>query len=384
MNAYYGGHFREDRMADHCQIPNAIEKIMAASHCGCAYIGGSLTVGVGASNVAETSWRALFTRYLYRTYHPKYHCQVSEIMGAVGASESYASVFTLERNVMPAMPDLALVEECVNDSGAPDKNLVLKGMEGIVRQLLSVKGRCEVIIVGQGKADNSVDMSLHRQIADHYDLLFVDAQAYILETLKQRGQSWDAIAIEFEKGDVCHLNDYGNQLVFEAIRLRVEEQVKLYREGKRRERNPALPAPLLSDELQYTQLIDPSRPDDRIVLEGSWERKSRDLVPWYFDNLLVGKPGARMTLNFRGTAVALYGLMFNNGLKLEAELDGKEIPGAYLRHFIEFGKGTLLAHGLPAGEHVLRLTVGPPSQRHNKLDSPTAQVAYIGVACKPD
>jgi hypothetical protein len=302
----------------------------------------------------------------------------------VGASESYASVFTLERNVLPAMPDLALVEECVNDSGAPDKNLVIKGMEGIVRQLLGMKSRCEVIIVGQGKRDNSVDMSLHRQVAEHYDLPFVDVQAYTLETLKQRGQAWDDIAIPFVENDPCHLNDYGNRLAFEAIQACFEEQVRRYQAGKRRARNPELPAPLLSDELQYTQLVDPSRPDERIVPEGQWEPKSRDLVPWYFDGLLVGKPGARLTFTFRGTAVALHGLMYNNGLKVEAELDGKEIAGTYLKHFIEFGKGTVLAHGLPAGEHVLKLTVAPASPRQNKLENPSAQIGYLGIACKPE
>jgi hypothetical protein len=370
-------------MADHCQIPIVIEKIFAASHCHCAYLGGSLTVGVGAADVSETSFRARFTRYLYRDYHPKYHCQVSEIMCAVGASESYATVFSLERNVLPHLPDLALVEFCVNDSGAPDKSLVLKGMEGIVRQLACAKSRCELILVGMGKRDGSIDHSLHRQVAEHYDLPFVDVQGYIFKTLKERGQTWDDIDIEFEQNDSCHLNDYGNELTFEAIRACFEEQVALYRAGKRRERYAPIPAPLVSDELQYTELIDPSRKDPRLTLEGTWDRKSAALVPWYFDNLLMGKPGARMTLKFQGTAVAAFGLMYNNGLKLEAVLDGKEIPGAYFRHVIEFGKGVILAHGLPAGEHVLTLTVAEASKRHNKLDNPTAQVAYLAVACPP-
>ncbi len=103
-------------MSAACQIPHAVEKILAASHCGCAYIGGSLTVGVGASNVATRSWRALFTRHLYRAYHPIYQCQVSEIMGAVGAMESPVAAFTLTRNVLPCHPDLAFIEFCVNDA----------------------------------------------------------------------------------------------------------------------------------------------------------------------------------------------------------------------------------------------------------------------------
>ena len=259
-------------MDAHCQIPNVIEKVLASSHCGCAFLGGSLTVGVGASNVAETSWRALFTRYLYREFHPRYHCQVSEIMGAVGASESYVTVFTLERNVLPALPDLAFVEFCVNDSGAPDKTLVMKGMEGIVRQLRATPQRCEVILLGAARRGWAVDHALHRQVAEHYDLPFVDMQAYMRQTLEARGQSWDDVDIEFEQNDSCHLNDYGNQLCFEAMRQCFEEQMQLYQAGRRRERDVPLPAPLTSDEFQFTQLIDPARPDPRITLEGDWTR----------------------------------------------------------------------------------------------------------------
>lgn len=371
-------------MDDHCQIPNCLEHIYSASHCSVAYIGGSITVGVGASNVATTSWRALFNEYLYQQYHRRYHCQVSEIMGAVGASESYAAVFTLPRNVVPFKPDLAFVEFCVNDWGAPDKSLVVKGMEGIVRQLVGAKSRCNVVILGAGAREGTVDHAPHRQVAEHYDLPFVDAQGYIQAKLAERGQTWDDVALEFNPGkDPWHLNDYGNRLFFEAMRDGFEEQRRRFDAGRRRERWAPLPPPLVSEELAHVTLVDPSRPPRGMVVEGDWTPKHKGHVPWYFDNLLVGRPGARLTFQFRGTAVAVFGLMYNNGLKVEASLDGESVAGPYLRHHIEFGKGMVLAHGLANGEHCLALTVGEASERHNKLENPTAQIAYLGVAQPP-
>mgnify|MGYP006282104925 FL=1 len=374
-----------------CLIPHCIEKILSASHCNVAYIGGSLTVGVGASNVAETSWRRLFTKYLYQEYHPKYHCQVSEIMGAIGASESYASVFMLPRNVIPHKPDLAFVEFCVNDAGAPDKELVIKGMEGIVRQLRTTDSNCDVVILGTGSRpgsnkrskDGSVDQSLHRQVAEHYDLPFVDMQSYLLKTLEERGQTWDDAALEYEDNDPHHLNDYGQEISFEAMREAFERQVGLYREGKCKDPEAPLPEPIISDELQYIEMYDPSKKKCEAELEGDWEKKPDELVPWYFDNLLVGSPGATMRFRFEGTAIAVWGLMYNNGLKVRATLDGEKVRGPYLRHFIEFGKGAVMAHGLENGEHELELTVDTPSKRHNKLDAPSAQIAYLTVAHPP-
>jgi lysophospholipase L1-like esterase len=371
-------------MAAHCQIPNAIERLLSASYVNVAFVGGSLTVGVGASNSAETSWRALFVKYLYQNYHTKYQSQVSEVMGAVGAAESYVTVFTLGRNVLPNNPGLTFIEFCVNDQGAPDKQLVTKGMEGMVRQLLSLQNPSQIIIVGAGARSGDIDHSIHRKVADHYDVPFVDVQSYIFAKLQERGQTWDDVALEFEEKDPCHLNDLGQRLWFEALRDCFEEHVALYHAGKRKERRPPLPAPIVSDEFQFVRLIDPAVKSKAVVLEGEWQRKPDGFFPWYFDSLLAGQPGARMTLKFKGTAVAVFGLMHHNGLKAEAELDGKEIPGAYLRHVIEFGKGIVLAHGLPDGEHVLKLTVAEASKRHNKHENPTTRIAYFGVAGKTD
>ncbi|MBS3762708.1 MAG: SGNH/GDSL hydrolase family protein [Planctomycetes bacterium] len=378
-------------MSEKCQIPRCIQKIFAASHCNIAYIGGSLTVGVGASDVSRTSWRTLFTQYVYETYHPKYHCQVSEVMGAIGASESYAAAFMLPRNVTPHNPDLAFIEFCVNDKTAPDKDLVIKGMEGMVRKLLTADNSCDVIILGTGARpgadpkhpDGKIEQSLHRQVAEHYDVPFVDMQSYILETLEERGESWEDIALEFEENDPYHLNDYGQKLSFEAMRDCFKEQVRRYQQGDKVDHSAPLPDPIVSDELQHIELYDPSKKKSGVKLEGNWDQKADELVPWYFDNLLVGAPGAKMEFTFEGTAVAVWGLMYNNGLKVKAKIDGEKTPGPYLRHFIEFGKGAVLAHGMENTEHKLELVVSEPSKRHNKLDNPSAQIAYIAVACPP-
>jgi len=376
----------------HCQIPRTVQKILAASYCNVAHIGGSLTVAAGASNSAETSWRALFQKYLYRTYHPIYNCQVSEIMGAMGATESFAAAFMLGRNVLPADPTLAFVEFAVNDRSSPKKDLVQTGMEGIVRQLRSHKHGVEVIILGaacrpgtDGTSESGcVDHTLHREIADYYDIPFIDMQSYLYRRLEERGQTWDDISIEFETNDDCHLNDHGNQLCFESMRDCFEEQFELYVNADPKPKRGPLPPPKVSDELQFVKIVDPSKKRSGVELEGTWELKSRDLFPWYFDNILAGAPGAKMRFKFNGTAVGLFGLVYNNGLKVEAKLDGETVAGPYLRHVIEFGKFAMLGYGLPGGEHLLELSVAEASARHNKLPWPRAQIGYLCVATKED
>jgi len=373
-------------MHENCNIPGTIERIRAASYVNVVYMGGSLTSAAGVGNAAATSWRRLFTRYLYERYHRVYHCQPMEVMAAIGAMESYGAVFTIERNARPFLPVLAFVEFCVNDRGAPDETLVKKGVEGIIRQLKSCNTRPDVVLIGAGgrpgafeTADSVVDHSLHREIAEHYGLPFVDVQGYIHRTLEQRGQSWDDVSIVFENGDNWHLNDYGNALWFECLREWFEEEWQRY------DLNPTvvprleLPAPMVSDEFQFTKLVDPTKRNKQITLEGTWAKQDTALVPWYLDNLLVGRPGDKLTFTFTGTAIGTLCLVTCNGLKIEARMDGRDVAGPYTNFGIEFGKFFMIEHGMAPGEHVLELEVGQPMAKKNKFENPTAQIGYLCV-----
>jgi len=368
-------------------IPDTIRKIFAASYCNIGFVGGSLTAAAGAGDTTVTSWRRLFVQYIYERYHRAYHCQPMEVMGGVGAMESFGAVFTLERNVIPFLPTIVFVEFCVNDRNSPDKDLVKKGIEGIIRQLRACKSHPDVVLVGAGCRPGSdpftgdlVDHTIHRDIADYYGLPFIDVQDYLLTTLAQRGQTWDDVSIVFEAKDSVHLNDYGNRLWFEALREWFEEQVTQYRMNPTDEWSQQLPPPCFSDEFQYTSLIDPSRRDKRFSLEGSWETKNPALVPWYLEHLLIGRPGDKLTFTFSGTAIGAIALVYCNGLKVEAVVDGEKVIGPYTNFSIEFGKFFLMKHGMENREHVLELAVAEPMRRQNKLEDPQAQIGYLCVA----
>ncbi|MBD3421355.1 MAG: hypothetical protein GF398_14660 [Chitinivibrionales bacterium] len=369
-------------------IYRTLQKIHGSCHCNVAFIGGSLTVATGASDGTSTNWRKLFVEYLYTQYHPVYHCQPGEIMSAVGAMESYAGVFLIPRNVAPNNPDLCFLEFSINDRGQPDRELCKKGIEGCIRQLKSLKNNPDVVLIGaacrRGTDEHTGDLadhSLHKEIAEYYGLAFIDVQEYIYRKLEERGQTWDNIAVLFLENDVVHLNDYGNRLWFEAMREWFEQQDRLYMAN--RSTGPShgpLIAPKFSDELQHTQLIDPSRRTRKIELEGNWEKKSKAMVPWYMDNILMGHPGDRLAFTFTGTTVGLLALVHQNGLKIEAKLDGTELVGPFTKFHLQFGKFYMLGHGLENKEHVLELTVAQPSPKLHKLENPTAEIGYLTIA----
>ena len=372
-----------------CKIPDMIAKLLTGGACSVGYLGGSVTQARGASDTAETSWRALFQKYLYERFERKYYCHLSQVYAAMGGCSSAVAAFMVDRNLLGAEPALVFVEFCINDSHVLDKTLVAKGLEGITRQLHGAKQRCEVVLLGTGcspearGADGSagsVPQELHRKIANHYGVLFIDMQDYLNRYLQTHGLEWNDVMSVVEGPDVYHVNDLGNQIYFDAIRESFEEQLAMYGDRDGDYHIHDIPEPLFSDELERAKLLDPARKNRSLMFEGDWTRRAKGTYPWYMDNVMMGGPGAKMSLEFDGTAVMIWGLLYYNGLKVDAVLDGRELVGPYLRYPTEAGRGFVLGHGLAQAGHRLELTVAEPSKKHNKWANPTAQIGGIGVA----
>lgn len=368
-----------------CEIFRMCELIKAGTTVNVAYLGGSLTVAEGAGNTATTSWRRLFTRYMYDRFHKTYHCRPSEVMAGIGGLPSYGAAFTIERNVRPYRPALVFVEFCVNDYGMPEI-LVRKGLEGVIRQLKNLDPQPDVVLLGTGCRPGAdiveggvIDHSIHREIADYYGLPFIDVHTCILGALEARGHIWNDVAAG-EEGDDWHLNDYGNALWFECLREWFEKQWSLHDMAPTQAPDPDLPPPLLPGAFQNTKLINPAKRSKQVALEGSWTKKDPALVPWYLDNLLVGRPGDKLTFSFNGTDIGAFCLNHGNGLKIEARLDGREISGPYTTYFAEYGHFFMLGDGMEDAAHVLELEVGKPMAKQNKLADPTAEIGYLTVA----
>lgn len=369
-------------MQEKCTISKTAYTMKAGWYSPIAFAGGSLTVAIGASNTANTSWRRLFMRHIRDTYLPMYNFQTAEVMAAMGALRSPGMVFMLQRNVFAHKPVLVFVEECYNDTTVPDKDLVRKSVEGIVRQIRADKRHADIVMLGAGcrpgagdGPDGLVDHSLHREIAHHYGVPFVDLQKHVMDALEVRGQTWRNVAF-----DNCHLNDYGQQLWYDGLRTWFDRQMQLHEIEPSVHEPTELPAPLYSDEFEYTRLINPTRKSKSLILEGGWEKDRGMSIPWYFDNVLIGRPGDKLRFTFTGTAIGLFCLTYNNGLKIETVVDGEEVPGPFTNYVVDYGTYHPLKHGLENGEHVLELTVGTPMKTKNRLEDPTARIAYIAVA----
>ena len=373
-------------MSRTCHVPKTANAIRNTGRCAVCCVGGSLTVGDGAFVPSELPWRPAFVKYLTEEVAPQHGCEIHEIRAAIGAMKSYGSVFTYTRNVINKEPDLVFVEFCVNDSTSPDKDLTRKSVEGIVRQTKNDPRRPDIALLGAGARpgwantdDGLVDHSIHRAIAEHYDVPFIDVQAHILHALEERGETWDAVAAD-EKDDL-HLNDTGNRLWFECMRDWFEEEMSRYDPDRPPTAGP-IPPPLFSDEFQAPVLLTVEPGMKGLELNGSWELKGRDEleIPWHLNSVIVGRPGDTLTYKFTGRAIGTICHVYDNGLKVRAWIDGDEVPGPYTNYREAFGNFDMLGHGMEDTEHEIRLEVGQPRKRRNVVEDPQARVGYFAIA----
>lgn len=375
-------------MPTEAHLTTTLERMTQGLPCTIACLGGSLTVGSSPGAYAKKPWRKRFIKYLREGFAPRYESGVTEARAAIGAMKSYGAVFTLDRNVVSSGASLVFIEFSVNDRTSPDKDLVKKSMEGIIRKLRKASSQPDIVLLGAGvrpgtgdNSDGLIDHTIHRNLADHYNVPFLDIQQYLLSELKNRGQTWDDVRVA--EGDDIHLNEYGNEIWFNHMREWFDEQYKAYSADPSRKRDKRMPEPLYSDEFEGASLLNPTVSDERIVLEGSWEPAGEDINrPWHIDDLLVGRPGDKLTFTFKGSAIGTICRAYPNGLKLHATLDGESIAGPFTNYKDPFTNYDILRHGMPEDTHTLELVVGKPLRRLNMEPDPQARIGFLLFASK--
>src|ERR1700712_1286122 len=76
-------------------LGHTFQKLRKSGSLNIGYLGGSITAGSGASKPAETSYRALTTRW-FREQFPK--AQITEINAAIGGTGSDLGAFRCQKD----------------------------------------------------------------------------------------------------------------------------------------------------------------------------------------------------------------------------------------------------------------------------------------------
>ena len=308
------------------------QKMKAGKHLNVAFLGGSITWGACASDQGKTSYRALVSEYLEKTY-PDAHLKFWD--AAIGGTPSKLGVFRMDRDVLPYKPDLTFIEFAVNDGGAKDS---LETMEGIIRKLKKSNPDMAVfiIIVGAGKKDKygTPRQPEHIKLAKYYGLPYADVCGPVKAGIKA-----GKIDTEVILADGCHPSDAGYKLYADIIidnikkSLAAEGEVKTY------------PKPLTKNRYETAKMLELSKLKDL----GDWEKgKVATLGTWYdhqpsrwISSVIVPqKDGAEVSFELECAGLGVYNETFKEGGNIIVDVDGKQvynIPTTMKQHYNRLG-----------------------------------------------
>ncbi|MBQ7821573.1 MAG: Ig-like domain-containing protein [Clostridia bacterium] len=210
---------------DRGNLENLVYRLNTDKELNVVYLGGSVTVGAGASNANLTSWRALTGKWL-QDFFPD--AKVSLYNSAIGGSGSMHGAFRTDVDVLAHDPDLVFVEFAVNDnySSHYTDGTVQLYYESILRQIREKSPNTEIIAVYTADQTHLNNTSMHEvavlqdEVAAHYGVSSIDVGLALCNHIVATDAEWsDYIA------DFVHPKDAGYAIYANAIEQYLFEEL---------------------------------------------------------------------------------------------------------------------------------------------------------------
>jgi acyl-CoA thioesterase I len=340
------------------------DKLRAGKAVTIAYLGGSITAGVGASNPEKSSYRALVTDWLRKRY-PK--SQISEINAAVVGTGSLYGALRARRDVIAFKPDLVFIDFAIDDAGE-EEGSAKKAIEGLLRQLLIIPQPPEILMLYTTTAKRDVSNDWHESIAAYYQVPSIDLQSQIGALI----DSGKIKPSEFWK-DGVNPTDMGHKIYAEQITNFLAEQETLKPTPIARN----LPSPFVSDEMNYGEF----KALAEIKHDAGWRKEpnaDRKLPTILLASI---KAGAQLEYYFEGTVIGISFRMGPDCGIVEVLIDGKPAPSPVARidcyNSLPHIGTRIIAGGLSPGEH--KLTIRVTGEKNPKSTGTAVRLGYLLV-----
>lgn len=348
-------------------IGRALGKLRRGGPVTVAYLGGSVTLGNGASNAEKTSYRALVTGWLRQRFP---QAEISEVNAGLATTGSLYGAMRVRRDVLAQKADLVFIEFAASDGNesVEQELAVKKAVEGLLRQFLIVPSPPEVVMIYAPNSRKTSRAEWHDQVAAHY-------QVPAINLLEVAQPLIEARKFNFAK-DGINTNDAGHKLYADAITAFLAEQEKL-------EASPilrTLPSPLVSDEMNYGELKAFAEIRPPKGHEASWkvEPSADHALPAML--LSSDKANAQVEFYFEGTVVGITFRSSSDAGMIECLIDGKPVVaqmGKVDAYSASPQLSTKIFGGLSPGEH--RLTVRVTGEKNSKSSGTHVRLGYFIV-----
>ncbi len=210
-------------------LPNTSYRIAHDKACKVAFMGGSVTDGMGAS-VIKGGWRTRVFNYLQETFPT---VEFEQIPANMGGNGSQYGVYFARQFVAVKHPDLVFVEYAVNNAydGCGDAETLWMHYETLIHTIRGENPYAEIVLAYVSDANHrSKDIiPVLEQIADKYQLPSLNYYEAVMHAMGD-ASNWNRYFI-----DGVHANDNGYDVMAEVAKGLLEHVMQtpseMYREA---------------------------------------------------------------------------------------------------------------------------------------------------------
>ncbi|MBE5039708.1 SGNH/GDSL hydrolase family protein [Ructibacterium gallinarum] len=214
----------DEKVIDHVSLPvfDAMDasfgELYNKGNLNVAYLGGSITEGAGASN-SNNRWSTKITQWLNTL--DLGNTSFTEINAGIGGTPSTYGLLRTQRDVISKNPDVVFIEFSLNDESLSE-SVSARAYEGIIRQLMGMEKIPYVICVGVvANRTNPTRANLHREIAAHYGLQYIDIQEYMDSRLGDAAPGSNLERDKLYTSDNTHPNDAGYAFYTDFLKTQI-------------------------------------------------------------------------------------------------------------------------------------------------------------------
>lgn len=292
-------------------------------------IGGSITQGAKAT-IPERRYANVLAQW-WRDQFPK--AEVTLVNAGIGATGSNFGAMRAQRDLLSKNPDFVVVEYSCNES---DERQSAVTMEGLVRQILQASSKPAVVMLFMTRKNGTNAQAWHSKIGEHYHLPMVSFRDAIWP-----GCQSGAWKIEDFIADEVHPNDFGHGVTAACLGHLLESVRK---QGVSPNEESPLPAPLLSNDFEFTTLQEAS--DLHPLANQGWTLQAvgKDQA-WHSD-----QPGSTIEFELKGASLLFMSHVIRGAMgKAEVQVDdlpAKTVDGWFSGTWGGYRSTIVLADGL--------------------------------------
>ena len=299
----------------------------------------------------------------------------------IASTCSTTAAFRLQEDVLDKGPvDLLFIDSAVNDDqdAHHTHDECVRAIEGIVRHVRRHNPRADIILVyfvnehsiaQYHMGETPLPIAAQEEVATLYQLPAIN----LAKTVSTRIDSGE---LTWQKFGGVHPAPFGNRIAADMIGQLMDECWNGVLPAGAAAKDYAIPAKPL-DELNYgggrfLDLKEAKLSEDWQIHVPDWNNVpggKRDR----FNKLLIleaAKPGASLTLNFRGTAIGAYVLAGPDAGIVETSIDGGPAKKVDLLHAFSGGlnypRTVMFSDSLAAGNHTLLLKISTGKNPNSK------------------